>query len=262
MIWIGLAAALYDVGTPVTLLNSKNFNKIVKKSPVPVLTEFFAPWCGHCKQLKPVYEAVARKSMCIKLAAIDCDEHKETCGQYGIEGFPTIKIWKTVFKKGKKKRYSVDYKGSRSEKDIENFLFSQLSDVVKRIYIKDEPKVSKDKEWLLKSLNDFYSYKNNTLSKAFLINKKCQVDSTLKCLALDFSKKIDFAVGCSQDLISEFGTGLIVIPSQATSEKRNLHISKFKGDFRDYGALRKWLTKFKGSVKPAKPSKSDEKEEL
>ena len=194
------------------------------------------------------------------MAAIDCDEEKAQCGKFGIKGFPTLKLWKTIYKNGKKKRFSVDYNGDRSESDLNKFIISSLTDAVKRVYINDKPKVIDDKKWLVKSLDEFYNDKNDTLSKAIFINKNCQVNPALKCLTLEFSKRIDFAVGCDDKLVEEYGTGLVVIPSDLISTKRKLSTTKFDGEFKDYDAVRKFLTKFKGNSKSKK--NKDDKEEL
>ncbi|CAG5110900.1 Oidioi.mRNA.OKI2018_I69.chr2.g5248.t1.cds [Oikopleura dioica] len=61
------------------------------------LVEFYAPWCGHCKKLRPEYDLAADqlKDEGIQIAKIDCDAeiNKEICGKYEIEGFPTLKIF-------------------------------------------------------------------------------------------------------------------------------------------------------------------------
>lgn len=65
---------------------------------------FYAPWCGHCQNLKPAYDKVASSLKgIVKVAAIDCDDekNKRTCGEYGVQGFPTLKIFSPSNRKGK-----------------------------------------------------------------------------------------------------------------------------------------------------------------
>lgn len=77
-LWIALANlalllvcsdALYQTSGPVKLLNPKNFKSEVLDSDLPSVVEFFAPWCGHCKQLAPTYKKVADNlQVCISVS--------------------------------------------------------------------------------------------------------------------------------------------------------------------------------------------------
>ncbi|XP_055517037.1 protein disulfide-isomerase A3 [Leucoraja erinacea] len=59
------------------------------------LVEFFAPWCGHCKQLAPEYETAATKLKGkVPLIKVDCTANSNTCTKYGVSGYPTLKIFR------------------------------------------------------------------------------------------------------------------------------------------------------------------------
>jgi protein disulfide-isomerase A6 len=82
------------------------------------LLQFYAPWCGHCQQLKPAWEQAAKALKgIVNVAAVDCDEHKSVAGEHGIRGFPTIKFF--YVQNGAIK--SSDYNGGRSAKEIVAF---------------------------------------------------------------------------------------------------------------------------------------------
>ena len=55
---------------------------------------FYAPWCGHCKALKPKFEEAAKEvPVSVKLGKVDCTVHKTVCGNYQVQGYPTLKYF-------------------------------------------------------------------------------------------------------------------------------------------------------------------------
>jgi len=107
----------------VVIADASNFEEIVMDEDKDVLVSFTAPWCGHCKSLKPTYEKVAvtfkPESTC-NLVNFDADasQNKPLATQYGVTGFPTIKF----FPKGSKNKVPEDYEGGRTERDLVNYL--------------------------------------------------------------------------------------------------------------------------------------------
>jgi thioredoxin 1 len=67
------------------------FEKAVLQSSIPVIVDFWAPWCGPCKAVAPILDKVAGE-MAGKLivAKVNTDENNEWAGKYGIQGIPTM----------------------------------------------------------------------------------------------------------------------------------------------------------------------------
>ena len=79
-------------------VNDKNFSEEVLKAALPVLVDFWATWCGPCRSISPMVEALAKEfSGRVKVAKLNVDENPATPGQYGVRGIATL----ILFKEGK-----------------------------------------------------------------------------------------------------------------------------------------------------------------
>jgi len=86
-----------DAGThgAVKLVTDATFDAEVIRADLPVLVEFTAVWCGPCKQLAPILEAIAtEESARMSVAAIDVDENPQTTLRYGVMSMPTLMVFK------------------------------------------------------------------------------------------------------------------------------------------------------------------------
>ncbi len=79
-------------------LDEKNFNDEVMNSPLPVLVDFWAEWCGPCRMVAPIVEELSKDlAGKMKVAKVNVDEAQELAAKFGIMSIPTL----LVFSKGK-----------------------------------------------------------------------------------------------------------------------------------------------------------------
>jgi thioredoxin 1 len=72
-------------------VNDSAFEKTVLKSAIPVIVDFWAPWCGPCKMVAPVLDKIAKDyEGKLFVAKVNTDENQEWAGRYGVQGIPTM----------------------------------------------------------------------------------------------------------------------------------------------------------------------------
>lgn len=134
-------SAFYSDTGSVVSLTASNFKTEINKGGYWIV-EFYAPWCGHCQKLKPEYEKAAfGLKGAVNVAAVDCDTHKSLAGEYGVQGFPTIKLF---YPSTKGTLSNMEYSGGRTANDIISWAMDQIKKLsLKRIGSKSEEKGEK-----------------------------------------------------------------------------------------------------------------------
>ncbi|KAJ2721357.1 hypothetical protein GGI07_004027 [Coemansia sp. Benny D115] len=171
--------AMYSRGSAVKQLDTSNFDRILARTSQPTFVKFYAPWCGHCKNLEPEYERAAKRSQGIaKFYAVNCDEDKNRglCAQFNVQGFPTLKVF-TEKRTKRGKRRSVDYQGERKTAAMVKFVRSMLPNLSK--------KVASD------GLDQFVS--KGSLPKAVLLSERTKTGELWKGVSARFDSKVAFA---------------------------------------------------------------------
>ncbi|TKY61559.1 disulfide-isomerase A6 [Spatholobus suberectus] len=108
-----------SVPSSVVVLSPDNFDEVVLDETKDVLVEFYAPWCGHCNALAPIYEKVAAAFKLdeeVVIANVDADKYKDLAEKYGVSGYPTLKFFPKSNKDGE------DYGGGQDLDDFVAFI--------------------------------------------------------------------------------------------------------------------------------------------
>jgi len=105
---------------PVKVVVGETFNDIVMDPTKDVMIEFYAPWCGHCKKLTPIYDELAKKLQNVEnvvIAKMDATANDSPVAKYAAKGYPTI-----FFAPANNKQNPITYSGTREVKDMSKWI--------------------------------------------------------------------------------------------------------------------------------------------
>jgi protein disulfide-isomerase-like protein len=112
-----ILALLLQTACSTVYLTSNDFEE--KTSGKKAIVAFKAPWCGHCKKLKPDWDKLS-DAVDVLVGEVDCTVEKDLCGKHGVQGYPTIR-WSSGYGWNK-------YEKARDYDSLETFVQEELAD--------------------------------------------------------------------------------------------------------------------------------------
>jgi len=198
-------------------VDQENFEKVVLEGSnnVPVVVDFWAPWCGPCKSLKPLLEKLAEEyAGKFILAKINSDENQTLAGQYGVRGIPNVK----AFFKG---NVIHEFSGALPESEVRTFLDKIIPSPAEELRVEAIELNNKNElDAALLKIEQALALENENLSfqldKARILVRKNQIEEA-KSIVDDFPIQMQTDPGVV-DLLTRIGLILNTrdLPDEAT----------------------------------------------
>lgn len=174
----------YTNSNHIVELTPATFDDFVYGSNYSTIVEFYAPWCGYCKQLKPEFEKASKEGHhYAQFAAVNCDAlaNKQLCQDHNVKGFPTMLTFRPPksFRahKPRNKQYAVQpYENQRTADGIVNAMKGTVKSFVKKVPAK--------------KLDSWLNVKDKP--RVLLLTEKYSAPAIIKTLAVDFMGSAEF----------------------------------------------------------------------
>ncbi|GAA5813259.1 hypothetical protein MFLAVUS_006734 [Mucor flavus] len=204
-------------GESIELTSSKQIRDIID-SKEPWFVKFYAPWCGHCKHLKPVWAQLAKNlKNKVNIAEVNCEDSKDLCKEFKVTGLPTL----SFFVHGA----NLKYNGERKLEKLEEYAREMAGSPVRTV--KDDDKLQD----LLKQQDVNFVYirdpKNDVHEMSFL-----------ETVAPGFMETIPFFTTTDKRSALRFNLGAEDLPAAVIVKDGTFE--QFKGGIKDLAA---WLIK-------------------
>merc|ERR1711871_919490 len=153
---VGLCLSSAEDAAPSSVLDltMDNFVEVVTDSKKHVLVEFFAPWCGHCKEFAPIYEKIGDHYAgddTVVVAKLDSEAHAVFAKMYKVTSYPTIKLFPKKDKKG------LEYTGERNEADVKAWIEKETYEAPTPP-AREPPKIITREDGTIEMTETFYHY--------------------------------------------------------------------------------------------------------
>jgi len=195
----------------VLVLGEENFDYAIENNEF-ILVEFYAPWCGHCKQLAPEYAKAAQKlfdeGSPVKLAKVDATVEKQLASKFQIGGYPTLKF----FKKGN----PIDYKGGRQANDIVNWVSKKSGPAAVTLENVESAKTFSEKEDVV--VVGFFKDSESENSKLFL-DVAANFDDIPMGIVFDEAVKKEFQMEEGITMFRKFDEGRLNFEDKFNNEE-------------------------------------------
>lgn len=240
---------MYAADPNIYEIDAKDFDKVVSNSNYTSIVKYYAPWCGYCKQIEPVYHKLGRylqkeAKYGVNVVSINCDEasNKPFCQLQHVKGFPTLVVYRPPkYKAGGErtgKHVPEVYNGERSISAMVEYVTSRMKNYVKKFHnLQSETLTS----WLKQDTKN---------PRVLLLSPAKNIPPLYKTMAIDFLGQISFgmvSVDKSQETVQVAGEEYAYKGSSLLLLEKDGKFIKFDDKkLKDKEKIEKWLSENTG----------------